>query len=157
MAASGSYTLTTEGITLHGGGQRVFLEIYVAEWDIHLLQAWEVGIDSSGYSSGSAGVLSPAYETCTGNAECVGAFGTGATCGYYSHDNECTPGFIGFNRADYVFANVSDLSAVDLATLNYRYGSAVVSSAVLDPGVHKYAGTLDGRCRDIHRGLRGWI
>lgn len=143
MAASGDFTLTGEGITLHGGGQRVFLEIWLAGWAPHRLSSWQAGIEASGYSSGSAGVLSPAYETCTGSAECVTAFGAGATCGWSSHDNECTPGFIGSTRPDYVFSNVPDLAAVDLSMLNYRYASTIVLAApIFDPNVPRYAGTL---------------
>ncbi len=143
MGASGNYTLTTEGITLHGGGQRVFLEIHLAGWAPRRLSSWQARIEASGYSSGSAGVLSPAYETCTSNAECVAAFGTGATCGWSSHDNECTPGFIGTFRPDYVFSSVNDLAAVDLSTLDYRYASTIVLAApIFDPGVPKYAGTV---------------
>jgi len=143
VGASGSHTLTAQGITLHGGGQRVFLEIFVAGWAPYRLKAWQAAIDASGYSSGSAGVLSPAYETCASSTECVDAYGTGAICGYTLHNNECTPGFVGFTRPDYVFATVSDISSVDLSTINYRYASTILLSApITDPGVPKYAGTL---------------
>ena len=58
ISASGSNTIVGNEITLDGGGQTVFLEIFISNWDPNLigspqLRAWEVGIDDTGFSSGS--------------------------------------------------------------------------------------------------------
>lgn len=144
VGASGSHAIVGNEIILDGGNQRVFLEIRVADWAPDRLKSWGAVIDASGYSSGVQGMLVPSVETCTADADCVTAFGSGATCTVSDGAGlSCTPGFIGFARPDYVFANVADLFGVDLRSLDYRYASSVaVAPPVVDPGSARYAGTL---------------
>jgi hypothetical protein len=142
ISADGVNVIDGDEITLLGGGQRVFLEIFVSDWDPEVLKVYQAAIQSTGYSSGSLGTIDPATEACTVNADCVATFGNGATCGYVGHANECTPGFIDNTRADYVFACCQDLPFVDVSTLDYRFGSTLVFDTLADPGVAKYAGTL---------------
>ncbi len=142
VSASGIHVISGNEITLTGGGQRVFLEILVSGWAPSPLKAWQAAIDSSGYSTGVTGTLGPATEPCTTDADCQAAFGPRATCTYGASD-QCTPGFIDDTRADYIFFGTSELSAVDLYTLNFRYGSTLISPASInDPGFTTYAATL---------------
>ncbi len=143
VSASGTHTITDNEIVLTGGGQRVFLEIFISGWAPSQLKTWQAMIDSSGYSSGLIGMLAPAVESCTMASECVALFGTGATCEYPpSVGVECTAGFIDAGRTDYIFSCCANLPAVDLFTLDFRYGSTLFTTTISDPGVPQYGGTL---------------
>ncbi len=74
-SANGEHTIDGNEIILDGGGQRIFLEIHVSGWDPSLLKAWQATIDSSGYSSGLRGTLTPELEPCIDNRECRVAYG----------------------------------------------------------------------------------
>ncbi|MGB2986978.1 MAG: Ig domain-containing protein [Phycisphaerae bacterium] len=115
-ATGASYTIDGNEITLSGGGGTVTLEIRLSDWAPNLLRNYQATIDSSGYTSGTQGSLTPDPDQAVVDTE----------------------------HPDYVFAGVVNLPAVDTATLNYRYAATVLysSDAVSDPGVDKYGGTL---------------
>ncbi|MGB2986800.1 MAG: hypothetical protein WBE26_13085, partial [Phycisphaerae bacterium] len=149
VGASGSHSIVGNEIVLDNGGQRVFLEIFVADWDPDLngspkLRTWQVQIDSSGYTSAVTGTLAPATEACDTDGDCETAFGTGALCDVPPGAGvECTPGFIGSNRSDYVFAGLGTIDAVDMSGLDYIFGSTIFSAPfATDPGEPRYAGNL---------------
>lgn len=143
VGATGSHTVNGNEIILEGGGQWVFLEVYLSGWDPAELRAFQAVIDSSGYTTGLTGTLTPATLSCSVDSECEAAFGTGALCDVPPGDGiTCTPGFIDSGRSDYVFADTPEIPAVDLSTLNYRYASTVLMTPVPDPGSPQYAGTL---------------
>ncbi len=149
ITADGPHHFDGTEIVLEGGGQRVFLEIFIWGWDPDLdeypmLKTWQAVIDSNGYYSGDLGTIGPADEPCTGNAECVTAFGSGATCGYpVGVNTHCTPGFIEYTRTDYIFFATSEFRAVDLYSLDFRFGSTLVTPETMaDGGAVYYAGSL---------------
>lgn len=143
VSADGVHSIAGNQITLQGGGQRVFLELFVSSWAPNNLQAWQVVIDRSGYTSGTSGVITPATEGCTADADCETAFAPGSRCSVpVVNPNRCAPGFIDVGRPDYVFESVTDIAAVDISTLAYRYASTTLFGAIADPGGDHYAGTL---------------
>ena len=150
VRSNGEHSIDGADIRLVGAGQRVFLDIFVSDWDPDLdgvpqLRAWQVELDPSGYSSGLAGTITPAFEACTDSLECKNAFGGGSLC-EPSPDVlpgvNCAPGFIDIFRSDYVFADIPDLFAVDIRELGYRYGSVSLLGPAIDPGEPKYVASL---------------
>ncbi len=151
VSADGPHVINGNEIVLSSAGQRVRLEIFVSGWDpdrdgVPKLRAWQIEIDSSGYVGAVAGTLSPAFVPCTSGAECQAVFGGTSVCDP-DHDalpgQNCEPGFIEFNRSDYVFATIPDLRAVDVSSLDYRYGATTLTDPTdIDPGTPRYVGTL---------------
>lgn len=148
VSADGAHVINGNEIVLDGAGQRIFLEFRGSMWDPDLdgspqLKAWQLVLDSSGYSSGINGVLGPAVVPCASTSECTAAFGSGALCLDIPNQGvTCSPGFIDFGRSDYIFESVPAIPAVDLSLLNYRYGATVLVGPVTDDGTTKYVGTL---------------
>jgi len=154
--ASAVHWIDGNEIILEGGGQKVFLEIYVGNWDPDLdgspkLRAWQAKIDSTGYSSALRGTLTPWNPACATDGDCEALMGSlghpwgtaKGGCGAIGWpDGECIPAWIDNSRTDYVFAELGEQSAVDVSTLDYRYGSTLTSSPIADPGTPRYAGTL---------------
>lgn len=139
-------------IVLPGGGLRVEVELYVSGWDPNLLGTYQATIDPAGFTSGLQGTVTPATEPCSIDAECVAAFGpgVGSVCVDTDADtvpDTCTGALIDESRADYVFAGVATIPAVNTADplgSGIQYGSSVAdpADARVDPGVPQYAGTL---------------
>ncbi len=172
ISASGAHVVAGNEITLTGGGQTVFLEIFISNWDPTLsgapqLRSYEAGIDDTGFSSGASGQLAPARLACTTDVDCITAYGgfcsilgkaciTSADCDFPGIETcggskcafpigiggFCNPGFIFTGRSDYVFQTIPDLPAVDLSTDAFRYASATQGGTLVDDGSVKYAGTL---------------
>ena len=148
ISASGSHTIVGNEIALDGGGQRVFLEVYLSDWDPNLtglptVQGWQASLNAAGYSSGASGQLVPASEPCVDDAACVAAFGAFATCGYpIANPVECTPGFIDSGRADYIYQGFVAFPAIDVSQLNFRWGAAALGPGATDSGTPVYGGTL---------------
>lgn len=83
VKASGVHTIDGLEITLEGGGQRITFDIRASGWDPDLdgeplLKAWQVSLDSSGYTSGIRGTLTPSLVSCSG--VCDGGINNGLTC-----------------------------------------------------------------------------
>lgn len=148
VSASGEHSFNGNEIILTGGGQRVFLEATIADWDPDLigvpaLRGYQLTLDSSGYASGIVGTLAPALVPCTNNTQCTDAFGPGAICAFpIANPTLCTPAFIDLDRPDYVYACCASLPAVDLSGVDFRFGGGTIFSGALDPGIPQYAGTL---------------
>ena len=83
-------TLLSDGVS----STTVFLEIRIGDWDPEgtgtKLQSFQVSIDSSGYSSGLRGVLTPAFVPC--NGLCDRGVHDGAVCQADSECNTCIAG-----------------------------------------------------------------
>ncbi|RME41177.1 MAG: hypothetical protein D6788_01805, partial [Planctomycetota bacterium] len=147
VSASGSHQVAGDQIFLDTPGQRVVLEIRIFGWDPDLdgtpqLKSWQTVLDSSGYSSGLRGTLGPAVQSCTTTSDCTAALGNGSLCDQ-AGGTLCGAGFIDTARPDFVYASPAfALPAVDLSTLDYRWGAVVLSAPVPDDGTAKYAGTL---------------
>ncbi len=176
--ATATYSLVEAGsgntaINTVGGGS-LELEIMASNWDPTaagtLLKAWEADLDSTGYTSGFQGFLTPTLTACASDDDCIAAYGgvckiTGgacsvgpdcplfpieacqsAVCGFPGYAAHCEPGWIYAGRPDYIFAIAGgDLPAVDLSTLDYRYASADSDGAGVappSPFVPQYCGTL---------------
>ena len=164
--ASAVHWIDGNEIILEGGGQKVFLEIYVGNWDPDLdgspkLRAWQAKIDSTGYSSALRGTLTPWNPACATDGDCEALMGSlghpwgtaKGGCGAIGWpDGECIPAWIDNSRTDYVFAELGEQSAVDVSTLDYRYGSTLTSSPIADSGTPRYAGTL---ALDVPLGVMG--
>jgi len=151
IRASGTYSIVGNEIRLTGVPQRVFLEIQLKSWTPNLLKAYQAKINSTGYMSGTSGVLAPASQACAGNnstghAQCVAALGSGDKCNVPPGAGAqfCEPGFIDKLRSDYVFAGLDlAVSAVALNSLNYVYlGILNPGGPAEDPGIAKYGGNL---------------
>ncbi len=172
VRASGSHTLNGDEIVLNGAGQRVFLDLFISDWDptqsgSPLLRAFQASINANGFTSGLAGALIPASQACTADVDCRVAYGGvcgftgtactldsdcafapiekcgGATCGFpLGIGGFCDPGFITTGRADYVFISTDDLAAVDLSAPDFRFASATQGVSVADPGTPQYCGSL---------------
>jgi hypothetical protein len=143
--ASGDYSFDGDEIILEGGGQRVSIDLYMSGWNPANLKAWQATLDSISYSSGLHGTLSPAYVACTApdNTPCETALGVGSLCDVPPGSGvACTAGYIDSTRGDYVFFGLSELTGIDLSTLDYRYASTLLFGSVSDPGTARYAGTL---------------
>ena len=134
-------------IRLPSGGIRVWLQIEVTGWAPQSLRVFQAQIDSSGFTSGEAGTLTPAVQSCTNNGNCRGtisgitsgcALGEPARCveGFCqsSYQNGCDPAWIG--------SSLETIYAVDAATLNRRYGCASNPGEPMTDFAPSYGGTL---------------
>ena len=88
--ASGVHRVSGNEIMLKGGGQRVTLEIRVSGWAPEELQGCFAVLDSSGYSSGLQGTLTPEVIDCHGL--CSGGANDGAIC---NADADCSTCHLG--------------------------------------------------------------
>jgi len=146
VRASGGYATVGDCIILEGGGQRVFLEVHIPDWDpdqngMPLLQAWQAAINSSGYTSGLEGTLVPYEHSCNDHSDCPPVLGDGSRCTRGFCDNF----IIDSSRTDYVFnhPDISELRAVDVSSLDYRAGSTILEGdPIRSPGRPSYAATL---------------
>ncbi len=141
ISASDVYSISDNEITLEGGGQRVLLEVFLDDGWPELLKAFEAGIDSVGYSSGLKGTLAPPVVDCTADPSvCATEIGSGSLCPF--PPTVCPAGFIDTGRADYIFFGQVQLGAVDISTLNYRYGATLMGAPIPYPGGVWYLGSL---------------
>lgn len=68
----------------------------------------------------------------------------GAACAFPTFvGGFCEPGYILASRFDYVFSGLSELGGVDISTLDYRYGAALLGEPTEDLATSSYAGTLE--------------
>ncbi len=165
VSADGPHVIDGNEIRVQAG-LVVTLEVHLGNWDgdgdgSPRLQAWQVVLDQSGFSSGSQGVLAGFKPPCTVDTECVAALGgacslTGVTCSARSDcpfgdlescvgsicgsDGSCESTFVLSARSDYVFADVGNL--VSLSAIDYRVGGVVTGAAVADPGELRYAASF---------------
>jgi hypothetical protein len=156
VRASGAHTIVGTEIRLEGGGQRVFLEIKIKGFAPHLLTLYQAGLNSGGFSSGTAGILGSAVQPCpsmdaAGNAFCQTAFGDtglgGSSCVYNESSPydflHCKPVWINQSRMDWVFYGRITIAAVRDAWLDYSWGALDFSGqGVSDEGATYYAGGL---------------
>ena len=148
VSASGSHDISGNAVVLDGGGQRVFLEVHVSDWDpdgdgTPAIRGFQATLDPSGFTSGLVGVLEPANEPCSADAECTASLGVGATCTFpLANPTLCTPAFIDTSRSNYLFDCCTHFPVVDLSTTSIRFGAATLIGAAADPGIEQYMGTL---------------
>jgi len=111
------------------------------------LKAWQVVVDSSGYSNGAGDDLIPWAAPCSSHTDCFDAIEYPSMCNRPEMPPDtCTNGVINKTRTDYVFNHPyidTELSGMDLSTLDYRWGSTInVGDPIPSPGHGTYAGTL---------------
>lgn len=121
VSADVTHTISGRQIILPEGGAQVTLDLLTSRWDPDLLGSYQVTVDSTGYTSGTAGSLTP---LTTPDAS-AGAF-------------------IDTGRGDFVFSGAPSLSiSVDTTTLDYVWnGSVAAADAAGEPGDKRYAGSL---------------
>ncbi len=126
VSASSDYMIAGNEITIDGGGGTVELEILISGWAPELLLLYQLFIDSSGFTSGSAGSLS------------IG-------CPWGSCASPCV--FIDSGHPDFIFSGAAEFFDVCagpseiMGVIEQTYFGLVFPS-VADPGVARYAGTL---------------
>ena len=90
VAATGTHTISGNEIILNSGGQRVTLEILVSGWAPEEFKAYQASLDSSGYSSGLQGTLTPEVVACHG--VCNGGVNDEIDCNADTECNTCELG-----------------------------------------------------------------
>ncbi len=139
-------------IILYKRGVNVMLELQVNDWSgddgLTRLKAFGAALDTRGYFSGLGGALTEKLIPCTGDAECIAAFGgfcsifgdpctqdtdcqldpietcLGSTCLELPSRlaGYCAPGYAATKRPDFCLTHTNPLGAVDVSTPEYRYG-----------------------------------
>jgi hypothetical protein len=132
-------------------------QITLPDWDPGAtglkLKAYEVGIDSAGYTAGLRGTLVPYQADCVDDADCIALFGpigAGAAkggCGVPGVPlNKCAAGYIDELKDDpwdFIFAGQAFLGGVDQSTYNYRYGATLLGLPIASPHTgDMYGGSL---------------
>lgn len=142
--ASGSFTVNGNEITLLGGGQHVFLELFMSDWDIDLdgiprLSGYNVRVNDSSLSSGLQGTLHVSRRSCDSQNDCDAIWGNlGPTCRH----ELCSGAFSERTaRTDHIFFGNTTASCEE--TFNPRWGCSIGGPPyALDSGADKYIGTL---------------
>jgi hypothetical protein len=160
-----TYTVDGNEALLSEGGEPVWMEIRLTDWDPfqhgYELKAWQALVDSSGYSSGLQGTLTlyAVEGTCTDASDCAD-LGTGGRCvksrecaqaSHYATCAECADlglpcscaaGFIDNTRADYVFYGLPELFTTYQDGQDYRFAATLMGAAGDNPHRDTYLGTL---------------
>jgi len=134
-------------------GDIIVVEIYGSGWSSEgqSLKSWQLELDSSGYSNDCPGVIKPlGWEPflpfpCDSDDDCPPMYPKclAGICVGTNHDPR-QGAFIDSYRSDYIFYDLGELKAVDVRTLDYRYGSFLLQTTdcpLYNPPP-KYFGTL---------------
>jgi cysteine-rich repeat protein len=140
-----------------GGERHLWFDIMATDWDPDMagttLKAWQVTLDSSGYTAGRVCTLTPWQPPCTTDADCDAAQGP---IGFETFPlrggcnlpglppNVCAAGFTDGDRSDYIFRGENTVvGGVDQSTLDYRYGASKSGTGMVSPhSGDRYMGTL---------------
>ncbi|UCE58737.1 MAG: hypothetical protein JSU63_14990, partial [Phycisphaerales bacterium] len=146
------FTLAGNEIIIGPGVAEVTLELYVSGWgnlpSFGPLGAYQAQIDSSSYSSGSAGTLTPVATPvpCDTSADCIIGSPINVCVGHFCQWPEGA--FIDPEHPDFVFAPYVEypdlVGVVNTSTLDYLWGMVPMDPdpPFDDPGVPKYCATL---------------
>ena len=139
VSVNGSAIPSTNNVTVNPGDV-VTLEFWGSDWsqEAQKLKFWQINIDADGYTSGDVGELipfgldNPQFGTagvCASDDDCEAPLtcwrhtnGTPIYCAGPNNDPRLGA-FIDSSRADYVYFNKAELSAVDYSIRGYRYGA----------------------------------
>ena len=151
--ATGSYSIDGNEITLQGGGQHVFLELFMSDWDPDLdgtpaLSGYSVRVDPASFTSGSQGKMWGAQAGCLTQSDCDAIWGIfGPVCGWFSgfpqrgSSDFCDGSFVApFARPDHLFFG-GTFGSCEAQGSEYTCTVAGPPYAV-DTGAAKYIGTL---------------
>jgi len=147
VGASSNHLISGNGITVPPGGARVTLELRFEGWDsdgdgVPQIKTIQAQIDSTGYSSGATGMLSPVVEPCAGTSECEAVLGLGAICGTPTA-GECSPAFQNGDHPRWIFLGQNAIRAINFFTPDFIFGATtVLGSGTSDDGQPRYFGTL---------------
>ena len=140
-------------------GARISLEIHLRNWDpeqtgLIELKLWSVAFDRMGFQTGALAFVDFADQSCSTNADCAAALGTGSQCGPLPLPSDlCTAGFQDTSRPDWIYSCCPSASAVNLDPPFVTFGSiALDQSGAVDTGESVYVGTL---VLDAHPHARG--
>ncbi len=147
VASSGFHAITDHTIQVLGSGQRVTFEVFVSGWDpTHSgqtkLRAYQAVIDSTGFASGAAGVLTVPNIAipCAADVDCPLSDGV-CSAGVCSTNGAL---FIDESRTDYVFFGIPTTSAAAHIQPDPSLTAITINAAeaVTDTGILRYAGTI---------------
>jgi hypothetical protein len=156
----GDVTISGNTLTINqpfpGGERHMWFDIMASDWDPDMtgttLKAWQVGLDSSGYTTGSLCALAPWQPPCTTDDDCVAVQGpVGTTADVLKGGcnisgvppNHCAAGFSDGRRPDFIFSGQAYLGGIDQSSLNYRYGATLLITPIPSPHTgDRYIGTL---------------
>ena len=146
---SGTFTISGNEISMPAGGTQVWLEERVTPVGAINVKAWQGDLTSEGYTNNFTGTMTPYSPDCTVDADCealLGPLGSGGAkggCGVPGVPaGKCAAGFINNDRTDYLFNAKAELPAVDLSTIDYRYGSTLLGAPFPAPDYETYLGSL---------------
>jgi hypothetical protein len=137
------FTLSPE-VVLAKPATSILLSLEMAGWGadgVTQLKVWQAKIDAGGYTSGLSGYLTPQREPCAPETEDVDCkyYALGSRC---QSDGKCSAGFQDTVNPP---ANncLFEISAVDISSPDYRYGSTpVMAPPCIDAGKPMYGGYL---------------
>jgi hypothetical protein len=161
--------ITGQTLSLPAVPQRVWAKVLGKSWAPQNLKTYQAKVDSAGYMTSTCGgaPLMPAIVPCTANTQCRAVFRTDQTACALGEpskcvappawdgvgSNICEPGFQDKCASDWALTGLAGVGAVDISTLNFRYGfTTELPDVVVDPGTALYAGTL---ILDVPAGAKG--
>ncbi|MCH8148276.1 MAG: hypothetical protein IH987_09835 [Planctomycetes bacterium] len=151
--ATGDHNIVGQEIILTGAGQEVTLDLEMSGWDpdqdnIPRLAAFQVTVDSSGYSSGMGTALNPlgwpdspelgAFQILN---RCTINFGqppTGAPC---TGQADC-PEEACIADPNFVFTGLNPITAIATTSLDYELAAVAQIDGRTDDGINWYGATL---------------
>ena len=164
VGATATYAIEGTQITISPGAQRVFLEHKIYDFGPDFITAYQGKIDPDSFTSGVAGVLTPAHVTCpsegpAGNISCrseMSDFGVGTSQCVSDYlpgrDLVCEPVWINRSQPDGLFYDHQAISVVDMH-MPFRWGTASFhGEETYDEGFEYYAGDL---AIDVPENARG--
>ncbi|UCC31198.1 MAG: hypothetical protein JSU86_02760 [Phycisphaerales bacterium] len=136
-------------IFMTSGGRDVWLELRIGDWDPDdtglTVKAYDARIDSSGYTAGLSGTLTgPEARWCpNGDADCIDSLGDGSWCPVAGIPMPCRTAWIDRYNTTFIFHGQAHLGAVDLSTIEYRFGATLLGIPILSPHIgDMYGGTF---------------
>lgn len=152
VSATGGHTIVGPDIYLSAGDQRVKFEIRIAGWDTTPLKIVQVKLDTLGFGFGTPplthSMMSCPSNNSAGHSVCAQLFEQGSRCAVGCPPGgtvgcRCESGFQNQMRTDYVGFGVSQISAVDISSPDYRFGlTTQPPDTISDPGTSLYLGTF---------------
>jgi len=147
--SGGAGPVVGQEIILTKGDVRVDFDVFVSDFDPQQtgiqVQAYSSQIDSSGYTSGLNGVLTPVVIACDpagAGDQCSAAnlgMGDGSVCNAGS--STCEAAYVNCVRPDSLF-DCTASGACDVSTLDYLCGAALLSGGVSTTGADAYLWSL---------------
>ena len=153
QGATGTHNIVGQEIILTGAGQEVTLDLEMSGWDPEqdgnpLLAAFQVTVDSSGYTTGIGTALNPLGWP---DSPQLGAFQILMRCsvnfmvdpsGAPCVDQADCPGEACIENFGFVFQGMQPLPAISTASIDYQFAAVAQSGGRADDGGNWYGATL---------------